>query len=154
MSTDQKMYQVFISHASSAKGSAKQTKRIVDAIPNVTAFLDEKNIEGGADFLSVIIEGIKSSNEVWVLFNHGYTLDSGRRVDGVVDRPWVWLEIGAAVALGIPIVPIRIGMTIDEYLGNNKIPHFLKTVKSIDNEDPHESDTLYEDLELRANKDT
>jgi len=105
---------VFISHAGEDTWVAKQIAREV-ANCGGTPFLDQADIDIGAEFEDDIREFLDQAHELIVLFT-----------PWSLERPYVWAEIGAAWIRGIPIVVVLLGLTPAEFQGRPNTPVFLK----------------------------
>ena len=111
---------VFISHRSRDTWVAKQIAReVVDC--GAKPFLDEADIEAGADFEEDILEFLAKANELLVLLT-----------PWALDRPYIWAEIGAAWGRRIPIVAILHGITVQELQALPEIPMLIKKRDLID----------------------
>ncbi len=105
---------VFISHSGADTWVARQIAKEVTA-RGATPFLDEADIEIGADFEEQIQEFLGKADELVVLLT-----------PWALERPYVWAEIGAAWGRGIPIVALLLGMTPGELQEKPGIPVMLK----------------------------
>ncbi|MEM1161401.1 MAG: toll/interleukin-1 receptor domain-containing protein [Pseudomonadota bacterium] len=91
-------YAVFLSHG------GEDTFLVEDYIlpklmlSGADVFLDKGEILFGDDFRAILIDALRSADELVVLL----TVTS-------IERPWVFAEIGAAVVAKKRIVPIRYG---------------------------------------------
>ena len=105
---------VFVSHSSKDTWVAQ---RIADAIHELgaEAFLDEAEIEVGADFEKDILAFLNRAHELVVLIT-----------PWALDRPYVWAELGAAWGRRIKIVAVLHGLTAAELQAKPGIPVFLK----------------------------
>src|SRR3954452_925667 len=79
-----KPYQVFVSHATADKWTAKLLREKIEAT-GATSFRDDRDIQGGDDIPEEIRRQIKQSREMIVLLT-----------PASVQRQWVVLEVGAA----------------------------------------------------------
>jgi hypothetical protein len=105
---------IFISHSSADTWVAKQIAREIKARGG-TPFLDEAQIEVGADFEEDILKFLERAHELVVLLT-----------PWSLDRPYVWAEIGAAWGRRIPIVALLLGITPTELQTRAGIPVLLK----------------------------
>ena len=105
---------VFVSHSGEDTWVAKQIAREISA-RGAQAFLDEADVEVGADFEDDIREFLEKAHEFVVLFT-----------PWALQRPYVWAEIGAAWLRQIPIVVLLLGMTATEFQALPNAPVFLK----------------------------
>jgi TIR domain len=105
---------VFISHSSADTWVAKQIAREIEA-RGATPFLDEAQVDAGADFEEDILKFLERAHELVVLLT-----------PWALDRPYVWAEIGAAWGRRIPIVALLLGLTPTELQTRPGIPVLLK----------------------------
>ena len=82
-------YNVFISHSGEDLWVAKQIEKYVSS-KGCKTFLDDDDIDIGEDFEGVILNELRKSDELLVLFTPWSR-----------HRPYVWMEIGAAWGLGL-----------------------------------------------------
>ena len=105
---------VFVSHSGLDTWVAKQIARgIADC--GATPFLDEAEIDVGADFEGDILAFLEKAHELVVLLT-----------PWALDRPYVWAEIGAAWGRRIPIVGLVHGLSAAELQARPGIPILLK----------------------------
>ncbi len=93
---------IFVSHSSADTWVAKQIAREIKARGG-TPFLDEAQVDAGADFEEDILRFLERAHELVVLLT-----------PWALDRPYVWAEIGAAWGRRIPIVALLLGITPSE----------------------------------------
>ncbi len=105
---------VFISHSSADTWVAKQVAREIEA-RGATPFLDEAEVDAGADFEEDILNFLERAHELVVLLT-----------PWALERPYVWAEIGAAWGRRIPIVALLLGLTPTELQTRPGIPVLLK----------------------------
>jgi hypothetical protein len=105
---------VFVSHSSRDTWVAKQIAREIAAV-GATPFLDEAEVDIGADFEQDIRDFLAHAHELVVLLT-----------PWALDRPYVWAELGAAWGRGIPIVALLLGLTPGELQSRPDVPVFLK----------------------------
>jgi TIR domain len=86
-------YRVFLSHATADKFVARCMLEKIEAV-GATAFIDDRDIEGGADIPEAIVQEMKAAQELVVLLT-----------PKSVSREWVLIELGMARMQGIRIVP-------------------------------------------------
>lgn len=110
--TDQRL--VFVSHSGEATWVAKQIARAI-AERGARPFLDEADVDIGADFEEAIQEFLGRAHELLVLFT-----------PWALERPYVWVETGAALMRNIPIVVVLHGLSRDEFQSHPRVPVFLK----------------------------
>jgi hypothetical protein len=105
---------VFISHSGPDTWIARRIAEGCESVA-VETFLDEAQIAIGADFEKDILAALKKSDELIVLFT-----------PWALERPYVWLEIGAAWFKGIPIVAILLGVTTKQIQEHPRAPIAIK----------------------------
>lgn len=105
---------VFVSHSSQDTWVAKQIAREIEA-RGATPFLDEAQVDAGADFEEDILNFLERAHELVVLLT-----------PWALERPYVWAEIGAAWGRRIPIVALLLGITATELQSRPGIPVLLK----------------------------
>jgi hypothetical protein len=106
---------VFISHSSTDAWVARQiAKAIIDC--GATPFLDNIEVQAGEDFDEVIRENLNKAHELVVLWT-----------PWAIESKWIWAEVGAAWARGIPIIGLLYGVTSTEILEQPSFPVFLKS---------------------------
>jgi hypothetical protein len=105
---------VFVSHSSQDTWIAKQIAREIEA-RGATPFLDEAQVDAGADFEEDILNFLERAHELVVLLT-----------PWALERPYVWAEIGAAWGRRIPIVALLLGITASELQSRPGIPVLLK----------------------------
>jgi hypothetical protein len=105
---------VFVSHSAPDTWVAKQIAREIEA-RGATPFLDENEVDAGADFEEDILDFVQRAHELVVLLT-----------PWALERPYVWAEIGAAWGRRIPIVALLLGITAMELQVRPGIPVLLK----------------------------
>ena len=126
---------VFISHSGIDTWVARQIQlSIIDL--GVNTFLDDACLAVGDDFEKIILHELQTSNELVVLLT-----------PWSLERPYVWLEVGAAWISDIRIVGIFYGLTLEELSSNIKNPIFIKKNNLISLND---FDTYLEQLSKRV----
>ena len=105
---------IFVSHSSADTWVAKQIAREIEARGG-TPFLDEAEVDAGADFEEDILNFLERAHELVVLLT-----------PWALERPYVWAEIGAAWGRRIPIVALLLGMTATELEARPGVPILLK----------------------------
>jgi hypothetical protein len=105
---------VFVSHSSPDTWVAKQVAREIEAC-GATPFLDEAEVDAGADFEEDILNFLERAHELVVLLT-----------PWALDRPYVWAEIGAAWGRRIPIIALLLGLTPSELQTRPGVPVLLK----------------------------
>ena len=105
---------VFVSHAGEDTWVARQ---IALGISDCGAhpFLDEADVEVGAEFEEDIREFLDRAHELLVLVT-----------PWSLERPYVWAEIGAAWIRRIPIVVVLHGLSRSDFQAQPSVPVFLK----------------------------
>ena len=117
---DKKKRLVFVSHSARDTWVARQIANEISkcgALP----FLDEAEIEIGADFEEEILSFLDRADELVVLMT-----------PWALDRPYVLAELGAAWSRRIPIVILLQGMTPGEFQSRPGVPVFLKKRNMVD----------------------
>lgn len=125
---------IFISHSGRDTWVAKQIAREVSAC-GATPFLDEAEIDVGADFEEEILGFLEKADELVVLLT-----------PWAMDRPYVWAELGAAWGRRIPIVALLLGITPAELQSRSGVPILLKKRDLIELND---IDTYLNQLRIR-----
>jgi hypothetical protein len=105
---------VFVSHSSQDTWIAKQIAREIEAA-GAKPFLDEAEVDAGADFEEDILAFLERAHELVVLLT-----------PWALDRPYVWAELGAAWGRRIPIVTLLLGLTPAELQARPSTPVLLK----------------------------
>jgi hypothetical protein len=113
-------YQVFISHSSIDTWVARQIASCIQSF-GASTFLDEADIEYGDDFEEKILSAARNSNEMIVLLT-----------PWALQRPYIWLEIGAVWGLGRRIVGILHGITANELVTHEGTPALLKRIDLVE----------------------
>jgi hypothetical protein len=105
---------VFISHGGEDTWIAKQIARGISERGG-QPFLDQADIAIGANFEDEIRRFLGVAHELVVLFT-----------PWSIDRPYVWMEIGAAWIRELPVVVILLGLTPDDLRRMPKMPAYLE----------------------------
>jgi hypothetical protein len=105
---------VFVSHSGEDTWVARQMAREIES-HGAKAFLDEADVDVGAEFEEDIRQFLDVADELVVLFT-----------PWAFDRPYVWAEIGAAWIRRIPIIVILLGLTASDFQAHEHAPVFLK----------------------------
>ncbi len=105
---------VFVSHSGEDTWVAKQVARAI-ADCGATPFLDEAEIDVGADFEDDILTFLSRADELVVLIT-----------PWALKRPYVWAELGAAWGRRIPIIGLLHGLTAAELHAREGVPLLLK----------------------------
>jgi len=105
---------VFVSHCGLDTWVAEQIAREIEE-HGATPFLDEAQVDAGADFEQDILDFLQRAHELVVLLT-----------PWALERPYVWAEIGAAWGRRIPIVALLLGITAAELQTRPGIPVLLK----------------------------
>ncbi len=114
MSDDQGKRLVFVSHSGTDTWVAKQIAREIAGCGAVP-FLDEAEIDAGADFEEDILTFLEKADELVVLIT-----------PWALERPYVWAELGAAWGRRIPIVGLLLGLSAGELQARPGVPILLK----------------------------
>ena len=105
---------VFVSHSGADTWAAKQVAREIAACGAVP-FLDEAQIDVGADFEEDILAFLEKADELVVLIT-----------PWALERPYVWAELGAAWGRRISIVGLLLGLSAAESQSRPGVPILLK----------------------------
>jgi len=105
---------VFVSHSGEDTWVARQIARGI-AASGAQPFLDEADIDVGAEFEEDIREFLEQADELLVLIT-----------PWSLRRPYVWAEIGAAWIRRIPIVVVLYGFSASDFQALPNAPVFLK----------------------------
>jgi hypothetical protein len=105
---------VFVSHSGEDTWVARQLAREI-AARGARPFLDEADIDVGAEFEEDIREFLDQADELLVLVT-----------PWSLERPYVWAEIGAAWIRRIPIVVVLLGISASDLQAKPNAPVFLK----------------------------
>lgn len=105
---------LFISHSSTDTWVAR---RIADecARIGIETFLDQDNIAIGAEFERDILSALKRSDKLLALLT-----------PWALERPYVWMEIGAAWFKEIEIIAILHGVTVTQIQSHPRAPVAIK----------------------------
>ncbi len=106
-------YTVFISHASTDRWVAGQIAKELEAV-GVDNYLDSQVVETGDQLEAELRTALHDADELLVLLT-----------PAALERPYVWLEIGAAWSQGKRIIGILHGMTTSELASRDGTPAFL-----------------------------
>ncbi len=109
-----KTWLVFVSHSGEDTWVARQIAREISE-RGATPFLDEADVDVGAEFEEDIREFLDRADELLVLFT-----------PWALDRPYVWIEIGAAWQRRLPIVVVPHGLSVRDFQAHPNAPVFLK----------------------------
>jgi hypothetical protein len=107
-------YLIFISHSGEDTWIAKKMAAECESV-HASTFLDETRIAVGAKFEEDILQALRLAYELVVLMT-----------PWALERPYVWLEIGAAWLRGIPIVVVLLGLTVVQFHERATIPVVLR----------------------------
>jgi hypothetical protein len=114
LTDDRRQRLVFVSHAGADTWVARQIAREIAAC-GATPFLDEAEIDVGADFEEDILAFLEKADELVVLIT-----------PRALERPYVWAELGAAWGRRIPIVGLLHGLSAGELQSRPGVPILLK----------------------------
>ena len=126
---------MFVSHSSQDTWIARQIAREIQT-SGAKPFLDEAEVDAGADFEEDILDFLERAHELVVLLT-----------PWALDRPYVWAELGAAWGRRIPIVALLLGITPSELQKRPGTPVFLKKRDLLQ---LNEVDTYLEQLKARV----
>jgi len=96
-------YKVFLSHGAADGWIARQMARRIRDDCGALTFLDVEDVASGDDFKRRIHAEVRAAGEVVALFT-----------PWSVRRPWVWIEVGAAWVLGLRIVAVLHGLSVED----------------------------------------
>lgn len=96
-------YRVFLSHGGGDKYVAKRVMAPQMEQAGASVFLDLVEVSYGANFRDQIFRELEQSHELCILFTPTSVL-----------RPWVFAELGAAIARGLLIVAVVYGVSEQE----------------------------------------
>ena len=113
-------YKIFISHSGIDTCVARQIETHVNKL-GASSFLDDGHIDVGDDFEKIILNEIQNSEELLVLFT-----------PWARERPYVWLEIGAAWGLNKRIIVVLYGLSPEDISAEGGNPALLKKTNLID----------------------
>jgi hypothetical protein len=105
---------VFVSHSGADTWVARQIAKEISS-RGAQPFLDEADVDVGAEFEDDIREFLDKADELVVLFT-----------PWALSRPYVWAEIGAAWIRRISIVVVLHGLSVSEFQAQPNAPVFLK----------------------------
>jgi hypothetical protein len=114
MSASEKPKLVFVSHSGEDTWVAKQISREI-ASRGAKPFLDEADIDVGAEFEEDIRASLEQADELLVLVTPWSW-----------ERPYVLAEIGAAWIRRIPIIVVLHGISVADFQAKPNAPVFLK----------------------------
>jgi hypothetical protein len=112
-------WRVFVSHSGVDSWVAKQIAREISEC-GAAPFLDETDIDVGAEFEDRLLKSLEDADELVVLLT-----------PWAMDRKYVWMEIGAAWGRRLPIVVLLHGLTVEELQSRPGVPVLLKQRDSI-----------------------
>jgi TIR domain-containing protein len=128
---------VFLSHSGKDTWVAKQIAKVISRW-GATVFLDEAEIDVGADFEEDILAFLEKADELVVLLT-----------PWALERPYVWAELGAAWGRRIPIAVLLHGITVGKLQSKPGVPVFLKKRDLLDLND---IETYFAQLRKRIQK--
>jgi len=99
-------------------------------------FLDEADVDVGADCEEEILAFLEKADELLVLLT-----------PWALGRPYIWAEIGAAWGRRIPIVRVLHGLSAAELQSRPEVPLFLKKRDLVE---LNQVDTYFQQLKSRA----
>jgi hypothetical protein len=135
MSATRGEWLVFVSHAGEDTWVARQIANQI-ASCGAKPFLDEADVDVGAEFEENIRDFLDKADELLVLFT-----------PWAFERPYVWIEIGAAWLRRIPIVVALHGLSMKDFQTHPNAPVFLKKRDIIH---LNEMDQYFDQLRVRA----
>lgn len=104
---------VFVSHSGDDTWVARQIAQAIGAC-GAESFLDEDQIDVGNDFEDDIRTALEKADELVVLLT-----------PWALDRPYIWVEVGAAWLRQIPIVGLLFGVTAADLQARPNVPILL-----------------------------
>jgi len=107
-------YLIFISHSGEDTWVAKKMAADCESV-HASTFLDQTRIAVGAKFEEDILQALRVAHELVVLMT-----------PWALERPYVWLEIGAAWLRGIPIIVVLLGLTVAQFHERVNVPVALR----------------------------
>ena len=107
-------HQVFVSHAGPDTWVARQIARGIREC-EADPFLDEADIQAGQDFETEILGALDKADELVVLLT-----------PWALARSYVWVELGAAWGLRIPIIVLLHGVSPTNLQSDPRATVFLK----------------------------
>jgi hypothetical protein len=117
---DAQSYTVFLSHAAADIWVARQLSSHIENC-GASTFLDEADIEYGDDFEVRILQAVRSCHELLVLLT-----------PWSINRPYIWLEIGAIWGQNKRIVGVLYGLTAKELVSQDGTPALLKRIDLVE----------------------
>lgn len=114
MPSNRREHLVFVSHSGADTWVAKQIAREIAGC-GASPFLDEAEIDIGADFEDDILKFLEKADDLVVLIT-----------PWALDRPYVWAELGAAWGRRIPIVGLLHELSASELQSRPGVPILLK----------------------------
>jgi TIR domain len=105
---------IFVSHSGQDTWVARQIAKEIE-LRSAKPFLDEADVNVGAEFEEDIREFLDKADELIVLFT-----------PWSLERAYVWAEIGAAWIRRIPIIVILHGLSVEDFQARPNAPVFLK----------------------------
>ena len=131
-------YRVFISHGWTDKWVAEQIAKNLELEAGADCFLDIFDIEKGDDFEERIFGEMPKCKELLALLT-----------PWSVDRNWLWVEIGAARALGLRVVVVLYGLGLSDIEKDKGGKVFLGAKNIVEIND---LDVYLKQVSKRANK--
>lgn len=114
MTTGPSAWLVFVSHSGVDTWVAQQIAREIAAC-GATPFLDEAEIDIGADFEVDIFTALEKADELLVLLT-----------PWALERPYIWVELGAAWTRRLTIAGLLLGLTVEDLQSRPDVPILLK----------------------------
>lgn len=149
------MYKLFLSHASNEAWRVYEISKEIEEA-GATVFFDSLTIMSGTDWEKEILKNLRECDEFWLVLSPTYQPVNLKRepigevLIGSIERPYVWLETGAAWYKGVHIVPILLNMNKKQFENNNDIPLMVKSLQAVDISDRNIYNQLIEDLKRRV----
>lgn len=105
---------VFVSHAGEDTWVARQIAKGISSVGAKT-FLDEADIEVGAEFEEAMHTALGAADELLVLFT-----------PWAFEKPYLWIEVGIASFRKIPIAIVLHGLSVAEFIAKPNALILLK----------------------------
>ncbi|MEO6039133.1 MAG: toll/interleukin-1 receptor domain-containing protein [Saprospiraceae bacterium] len=128
-------YKVFISHSSRDTRVAKQIEEHIK-LTGADTFLDERDVQIGDVFATVIRRELNTTDELLVLLT-----------PWALKRAWIELEIGVVWGREKRVIAVLHGITLQEFQQESQIP---SVIKENDIVDINELGQYFSELELRV----
>lgn len=128
-------WEIFVSHASADAWLAKQIALHIEECGAVP-FLSELRVAVGTEFEVKIKDALAQAREFLVLLT-----------PWSLERPYVWMELGAAWYRHLPIIGVLYGLSLSELQARTSVPVLLKSHELVQ---LNEIDTYFDQLLKRV----